>query len=163
MIFPQDYAGSYFGYNLFTPHVEVEMKGKDGKWYDALFLKDSGADISLIPHSFGEILGINVTGGTPVKVYGVAGSDTVYEHTVTIKIDGQEFDVPCLFSTRDDTPFLLGRLGVWNRANVAFNNQAKTTSIDIFGVQEGVVQQIPWWAVLGAIGLLILMFLLRVI
>jgi hypothetical protein len=54
-------------------------------------------------------------------------------------------------------------LGVWNRANVAFNNQAKTTNIDVFGGQESITQQTPWWLFLGAIGLLILFLLFRVI
>jgi hypothetical protein len=163
MIYPQTYSGLYFGYNLYTPYVEIDVKGKDGNWYSALFLKDSGADISICPKSFGEMLGIDVEKGTPITIYGVAGSDKVYEHSVVIKINGREFDVPMLFSTRDDTPFLLGRLGVWNRANVAFNNQAKTTNIDVFGGQESITQQTPWWLFLGAIGLLILFLLFRVV
>jgi hypothetical protein len=36
-----------------------------------------------------------------------------------------ELRIPCLFSSNDNTPYLLGRMGLFNHYNVTFDNRRK--------------------------------------
>ena len=44
---------------------------------------------------------------------------------ITLRIGDVEFAVPCLFSSNEDCPYLLGRMGFFSRFNITFDNRRK--------------------------------------
>ena len=67
------------------------------------FVLDSGADFTLVPGS------------------GVSAQLA----EITLRIGDVEFGVPCLFSSNENTPYLLGRMGLFSRFNITFDNRRR--------------------------------------
>lgn len=58
-------------------------------------LLDTGADHCILPAEFAELLEHNLEQGEPSDIVGISGNvQTLYKHTMQIKIDGHEFQTP---------------------------------------------------------------------
>lgn len=44
---------------------------------------------------------------------------------IDIKIGNTKLQIQCLFSPNETTPFILGRLGIFSRFNILFDNKHK--------------------------------------
>ena len=73
------------------------LKTKEGEWFKVSPYADSGADITILPKSVCEILGLRLQDGQESVVTGVGG-----------------------FAKREDIPYLLGRTDILNHFNILF-------------------------------------------
>lgn len=86
---------------------------------------DSGADITLLPHSVGKLIGLEEQSGErPDKIYGVGDSSVeVFIRRVSMKIGKKQFSARVAWSTAEDVPLLLGRLDVFRRFRIVFDER----------------------------------------
>lgn len=93
-----------------------------------LALLDSGAQITLLPTSDAEALGIVLENGQRITVSGISGEEiTGYRHTVTMDTGGTSFRTSIIFATRDDVPRVLGREDIFKRFFVIFDEKHHRT------------------------------------
>lgn len=87
---------------------------------------DSGANVSILPMTLGQDLGIDFE-GDPEPVDGVLGTFLGYAHYVTIKLGDDELPIKALFlqphAIKGDPYPLLGRLGIFDKYDVLFQER----------------------------------------
>lgn len=119
------------GTEVKTPSIPIILKGKES--FETLALLDSGADISAIPKSIAEILGLGLD-GKRTKAYGVGGKVASVQSTVTISVEkGHErytFQIPVkVILGKYDLPILLGRAGFFGKFVISFDQQNERVSL----------------------------------
>lgn len=93
------------------------------------FLFDTGADFTMLPRHMAEDIGLNIRNLQKSRSYGIEDKDIeVYIGNVKVKIGPEELKIRCLISEKDTTPFLLGRIDVFPRFNITFDNSRKKIS-----------------------------------
>jgi hypothetical protein len=122
--FPLHEIETEFG-QLPVPTIVLPVKTPDG--YTLLdFLIDSGASFSMLPRPFAETLGVDLSGARKVTARGIGASGVPAQLAeITLRIGGVEFTIPCFFSSREDSPLLLGRMGLFSRFNITFDNRRR--------------------------------------
>jgi len=89
-----------FGFSILRPIIPVQLLGKDEKInYEVLL--DSGADVCIFDGSIGELLGIDVTAGTPVQFSGAQSTPitgNAYLHLLNLSVGGLQLSIPAIFS-----------------------------------------------------------------
>ncbi|MFQ6119187.1 MAG: aspartyl protease family protein [Methanosarcinales archaeon] len=82
---------------------------------------DSGADITLIPRSFGELLGFKVNSSEIQEIRGIGeGTIPVIIRESQLKIAEFVFNVRIAWALIETVPFLLGRLDVLDHFDIIF-------------------------------------------
>ncbi|MBI2208119.1 aspartyl protease family protein [Candidatus Woesearchaeota archaeon] len=113
-----------------TPSIPVVFKGKET--FETIALLDSGADISAMPSSVAEILGLDLK-GKRTPAYGIGGKVDSVEVSVNVLVEkGHEkynFNMPVkVILGNYDFPILLGRAGFFSKFVVSFDqSQEKVT------------------------------------
>lgn len=110
---PFTYKGKTFLGKIFRPYLHLFLYSKARKtWQPVEMLVDTGADYTLLPKRYAQILGINLTTDCRIETtFGVGGTETVYQcKALSIKIGAWEKKIPVGFLKRDDFPPVLGRL-----------------------------------------------------
>ncbi len=115
------------------PFASVGIKDPDERWRTFSLLVDSGAVISLLCRSVGELLRVPIESGRRITVTGVGRKENVvFVHQLTARVgDGPEFPARFAISTSEDVPNLLGRLDVFDRFLIAFNPSRNETRFDL--------------------------------
>ncbi len=111
---------------IYRPLADVLVfSAKRKSWIPITMLVDSGADYTMLPKKYAEILGIDLNVDCrPSTTSGIGGSETVYFcRALNLKIDKWQKKVPVGFLERDDIPALLGRLGCLEDIEVIFKNR----------------------------------------
>jgi len=81
----------------------------------------------MVPKSMAEWVGFDLKKSPKLRSYGVEGRGIrVNEGSLKIRIGMVELTVPCLFSSQEKTPLLLGRAGLFDRFTISFDNRAKS-------------------------------------
>ena len=84
---------------------------------------DSGADYTLLPKVYAELLGIDLRSCVPMTTSGIGGSETVHLcKSLNVKLGDWRAKVPAGFLERDDVPALLGRLKFMEEMEVTFKD-----------------------------------------
>lgn len=85
---------------------------------------DSGADYTLFPKRFSEILGVDLDKDCEIEdTKGIGGKEKVYQYKrLPIMIGSWKQNVPVGFLARDDIPSLLGRLSCLEKLDLRFKN-----------------------------------------
>lgn len=105
---------------IVTPLIPVTIIGKKEK-INLLMLLDSGADISLIPYSVGEFLGLPLNMTNRSEVQGIGEGAVPYIlNSVKLKIGDFEFDARIGWTLIEEIPFILGRLDVFQQFSIEF-------------------------------------------
>ncbi len=87
------------------------------------FFLDPGADVSMLPPSAAAFVGLRCDGAATMKVTGIeGGSVEAAVSELRLRIGSLDIAIPCLVSPIEDTPYLLGRAGIFDRFNVLFDN-----------------------------------------
>lgn len=96
-----------------------------------LFLVDTGADILTLPNHMIYLLGIkrqslkqNWSQGIGNKLVKTWGSH------INIVFCNKNHLLPCIFTDNDHTPMLLGKSGIFDKYNIAFDNKNHQTIFD---------------------------------
>lgn len=108
-----------------TPSIPITLMGEES--FETIALLDSGADISAIPKSIAELLGLNLDGKVTLA-YGIGGKVKSVESSVKILIDkGHErysFSLPVkIIMDEYNFPVLLGRLGFFDKFVITFDQE----------------------------------------
>ena len=105
---------SYLG-KIYRPYLQVFLSSdKIDEWIPVEILVDTGADYSLFPKRYADLLGIDLQKDCFYETtYGVGGKEGIYlcKKDIKIKIGSFEKEIPGGFLERDEVPPLLGRLG----------------------------------------------------
>ncbi len=116
---------------IYRPVAEVVFINYNKEVKDFLYI-DSGADITLIPRSVGELLGFNVDREEVKEMGGVGGSKvpTILK-TLKLRIGEIKFPVRIAWALVEDVPPLLGRLDIFDKFEVKFKQKEKITEFSI--------------------------------
>ena len=93
---------------------------------------DSGADITLIPKSVGELLGFKIEESDKIeemKGIGDYGIPVIIKK-LKIKIGKKTIDARVAWSLLEDVPLLLGRIDIFRLFNISFEKEKKTVFVD---------------------------------
>ncbi len=115
-------ATRHFG-TVQVPFAAVELTRSDGVFQSVALQIDSGAVISTLRRSIAALLGLELESGRPVDLRGVGGSVShAFVHEISTRFDpGMILTVPYAVMTSETVPNLLGRLGVFDQAQVHFD------------------------------------------
>lgn len=111
--------------NLLIPYPVVPVSLKTVRGLRAYsFIVDTGADTTTMPRFMMVLLGLKNTQLKTSLSQGI-GEDIVKtkETAISIAIHGEQFQVLCSFTDNDHTPFLLGKVGIFDKYSICFNNE----------------------------------------
>jgi hypothetical protein len=111
--FPFTFTGKTKLGKIFRPYAVISAYSKiTNDWESIETVIDSGADYTLLPKKYADILGIDLVKDCLVEsTLGVGGAETVYQFkNLPIKIGSWQKEIPVGFLERNDLPALLGRL-----------------------------------------------------
>ncbi len=85
-------------------------------------LADTGADITIIPRYFGELVVQDITAGQYIEIKGIAPSSVLvaFIHQMKMIICGKEFESKVAISESNDIPPVLGRLEALDKFTAIF-------------------------------------------
>ncbi len=86
-------------------------------------LVDTGADVSVIPLPFGQIMVSEVELGQPIQLGGVLSSNLIanaFVHRIKARMNGHEFELPVAVSMSSKIPPILGRQEALDQFIVSF-------------------------------------------
>jgi hypothetical protein len=120
----------HFG-EVSVPLAEIDLQGRSGDFHSFALQIDSGAVVSLLRRSVGDLLGLNLTAGRKVDLVSVGGASTIaYVHNLQTRFDGSlTLGVPYAIADSETVPNLLGRLGVFDRLQASFDPSLSQTVI----------------------------------
>ena len=106
---------------IYEPTIPVTIEGPKQST-DIFMIIDSGADISLVPYSVGEAIGLELDMKNRRDVRGIAdGSVSYILSKVGLKIgDIDDVEVRIAWALTDGVPLVLGRLDVFRNLNIEF-------------------------------------------
>lgn len=104
------------------PVADIWLK-KGGGWIEFHPYIDSGADVTLIPLSLGELLGFKIEDEKIEEVGGIRGAVPVIYKNWQIKIGGGEFLILLAWALIEEVPPLLGRADVFDNFEVTFKQR----------------------------------------
>jgi hypothetical protein len=85
---------------------------------------DSGADITLIPLTFGRLLGLELKKEEIKHLRGIGGVGVpVVIKEIDMRINGIEFPVRVAWALEEDLPPLLGRVDIFDRFAITFDQR----------------------------------------
>lgn len=109
------------------PKVSIFIKTLFG-FEPIAFLVDTGADLSMLPRSWAQRLGIKLKNLPSHSMLTASGKEMkVYRGQITIKLGqtSKKITLPCTFTASDKTPLLLGRLGIFAIFTLEFSHREK--------------------------------------
>lgn len=125
--FPLIDVNTKFG-TIPTPLLTIFVLTKFG-YQSYQFLFDTGADFTMLPRYMAEDIGINLKTLPQTRSYGIENKGIrVYIGNIKIKLGTEKLKIRCLFSEKDTTPFLLGRIDIFLHFNINFDNKRKKVS-----------------------------------
>ena len=111
---------------ILRPVAALQFKSRSGEWIEIRMYIDSGADITLIPLSFGRLLGLELRKEDIKHLRGVGGGDVpVIITKIDIMMDDVEFPIDVAWALEEDVPPLLGRTDVFDRFKIMFNQGSR--------------------------------------
>jgi len=100
------------------------QKGKG--WLEFHPYIDSGADVTLIPLSLGELIGFRIEGEKIEEIGGIRGAVPVVYKKWKIKIGGKVLSILIAWALIEEVPPLLGRADVFDFFDITFRqNEGK--------------------------------------
>ena len=85
----------------------------------------------MMPRSAAEDVGANLDEASSLTMTGIEGSDiSALLGRITLKVGQVELTIPCLFSSVENTPYVLGRMGFFQRFAVTFDARKKVIVLE---------------------------------
>ncbi|TSC67765.1 MAG: Uncharacterized protein G01um101466_646 [Parcubacteria group bacterium Gr01-1014_66] len=108
------------------PAVEVSFPAPNNEWVALFLILDSGAAISALPKTDASVLGIDAEKGRLLSVMGINGETTIgWRHEFNVRIGKEMINVPFVFLENETSPRVLGRVGIFHRFTIIFEEQKK--------------------------------------
>ncbi len=108
------------------PWIPITLIGPKNS-LDTIALIDSGADFSVIPREFGEIMGVDFTRGEREKTKGVGGEVDTLRTAINVNIvrghESYTFTLPIhiMLKEKTDVPPLIGRAKFFDEFKITFD------------------------------------------
>jgi hypothetical protein len=120
------------------PVAEIFVKATNSKWRALTLYVDSGADVTILRRSYGELLGLDVEKGRPARFKGFGkGEIKTYLHDLELKIGNDVIKTKVAISDDDTVPNVLGRKDVFDRCVISFLNGKAQTSFSLVASRQG--------------------------
>ena len=105
---------------ILIPLIPLTIIGPKRK-VKVFMLLDSGADISMIPYSIGETIGLELDMATRSEIQGI-GEGSVPYVLGQIKFELEDIEIPARigWALIEEVPFILGRLDVFENLAIEF-------------------------------------------
>lgn len=130
---PFSFRGDGFLGKIYRPYVKILISSnKISEWIPTEMIVDTGADYTLFPKRYAQLLGINLNKDCKTEeTQGVGGKEKIYlcKKDILIKIGVFKKQIPVGFLNRDNIPSLLGRLQALELLTLTMKD--KITSIHI--------------------------------
>lgn len=111
---PFDFRGEGYLGKIYRPYIQVLLTSKNiDELIPVEVLVDTGADYTLLPKKYADLLGINLLKECRLdRTHGIGGVEKIYlcQNLITLKINDFKKIIPVGFLDRDSIPPLLGRL-----------------------------------------------------
>ncbi len=110
---------------ILRPVAKVTLEDEFDQW----FYVDSGADITLIPLSVGDLIGLRRLKKDKLqRILGVGKSSVpIMVKKVSMQIGSLNFEARVAWSQVEDVPLLLGRVDVFRKFSVTFKEKKQVT------------------------------------
>jgi hypothetical protein len=116
---------------ILRPLIDIEIFSEIEKDWIKIkeVLADTGADISIIPRSTGELILHDITKGKIHEIKGIVpfARLIVYIHNLKFRINGKKFELPVAIADSSDVPPILGRVKGLDLFNVNFKKGRKVS------------------------------------
>jgi hypothetical protein len=110
------------------PVAEVHLRDAKSNWHALTMYIDSGADVSIISKSFGELFGYNLKKGRKIKLKGIGPMHIIaYLHKMDLLIGQHEIRIDVAIADNDDVPNVLGRRTLFDLFEIQFKNLKQQT------------------------------------
>ncbi|MBI5575945.1 MAG: hypothetical protein HY896_06225 [Deltaproteobacteria bacterium] len=109
---------------VLRPVADVVLENRQVKVEVPMYV-DSGADLSVIPFRFGKALGFKQGGKNEIReLKGISGAGVPYVlKTVTLVMNGVRLKVRMAWALVEEVPMLMGRMDVFNKFRVVFDEK----------------------------------------
>lgn len=122
-----DEASESFGV-VKRPVAEVHIRDKNGIWRALTMYIDSGADVSIMMKSFGELFGHDVRKGRKIRLKGIGPIHIIaYVHKMDMLIGNHESNIEVAIAENDEVPNILGRRTLFDAFEIQFKNKKQQT------------------------------------
>lgn len=102
------------------PVADVSLRTKRNSWIEFHPYIDSGADLTMIPLSLGQLLGFEIDQSKIQQIGGIRGSVPVIHTEAAMRIGNKDFIVSVAWALIEDVPPLLGRKNVFDVFKITF-------------------------------------------
>lgn len=111
-----------FGRNkpIWRPVADISFQDQDNNWIELHPYIDSGADVTMIPLSFGKLLGLKINKSEINKIGGIRGSVPVSYRKLPVRIGGYQIIINVAWALIEEVPPLLGRTDIFDKFDVIF-------------------------------------------
>lgn len=116
------YKPERYGKNrlIWRPVADVFFQDQKRDWIELHPYIDSGADITMLPLSFGKLLGLNVNKSEINQIGGIRGNVPVIYRKLSMKIGDDKMTVVVAWALIEEVPPLLGRTDVFDKFDIFF-------------------------------------------
>lgn len=115
---------------IHRPVADVSIKTVSGEWIEFHPYIDSGADVTLIPFSFGKLIGLKTDEKKIEQIGGIRGSVPVIYHHCIIRIGLYGFPIKLAWTLIEEVPPLLGRSEMFDYFSITFKQHQKTITFE---------------------------------
>jgi hypothetical protein len=114
-----------------VPIIDLEIQDARGSFVPFSLCIDSGAVISLLPHSATQYLGLDPSLGRRIELGGVGHHGLRARlHELSVHLTGlPPITVPFAIAEQDNVPGLLGRLGIFDQLEITFDPVQRETRL----------------------------------
>ena len=122
--FPYSVKQTERGKKTSVIYVWLEIKTKKGIYRFQRFLFDTGADYTSLPKFMSQVVGFNLEEAKQEIMYTANNEPmTTYRGSIEIILGNKKFKLPVVFTDKDDTPFLLGRMGIIDKFDILLSKK----------------------------------------
>lgn len=111
---------------IWRPVADIYLQSQKGSWFELHPYIDSGADVTMIPLSFGKLLGLTINRKEIGQIGGIRGSVPIIYFNIPVKIGDKQIMTKIAWALIEDIPPLLGRTNVFDYFIVTFKQAEKT-------------------------------------
>lgn len=130
---PFSFRGDRYLGKIYRPYIQILISSnKINEWIPTEMVVDTGADYTLFPKRYAELLGINLNKDCKLEeTQGIGGKEKIYlcKKGILIKIGAFKKQIPVGFLNKDNIPSLLGRLQALEILILTMKD--KTTQLEI--------------------------------
>jgi hypothetical protein len=90
------------------------------------FILDTGADFTMLPHHMADLVGVDLKQAPTGKSLGIEGKGVkTWLGHIEVVIGPYLVPLRCLFSSNEETPYLLGRADLFSAFSIAFDTRRR--------------------------------------